>query len=435
MGGAVDRAQQRFDLAAVGGGLGGDARFQIDPFGDVGGELDDLVGLAVQVEYRVVGSLQPDHLAIVAVALIAAGIEFAAVELLPEFAVLGAGGVVVLAEDAVMLAQDVIEFVADRYQEVLVGAQDMAAHVELDDGLGFADGADLRFELGVAYFLGGNVAGKLDDLKRLAVSVEDRIVRRVQPDFAAALGDALVFARIVLTCRQRFPEVAVGIAGNHGGVTEHPMVLAADFALRDAHGREKIVVGYDNGAIEFEFDDSLRFADGVDLAFVFGLRALLGGDVGGELDHFVWLAIGVHDRVIGRVDPDFGTVLVASFVFATVELATGKLRPEQLVLARCDIVRLAENAVVAPLHLFKGVVEGAKEVVIGPDDGAVELKFNQRLHTVKRVVDRLQIESAIGRCVGEVIHVAAFETLRRRGKLRISARVRVGARARARIGH
>ena len=54
---------------------------------DVGGVLDDLEGLAVEVEDRVVGSLDPDFLAALADPLVLGGLVFAVVEVAPELLV------------------------------------------------------------------------------------------------------------------------------------------------------------------------------------------------------------------------------------------------------------------------------------------------------------------------------------------------------------
>ena len=59
--------------------------------GDVGGELDDLERLAVEVEDRVVGGLDPDLLAALADPLVLGGLKLAPSELLPELPVLRAG--------------------------------------------------------------------------------------------------------------------------------------------------------------------------------------------------------------------------------------------------------------------------------------------------------------------------------------------------------
>ena len=138
--------------------------------------FDDLEGLAVEVEDRVVGGLDPDFLAALADALVFGGLEFAVVEVAPELPVLGAGAVGRLDEQAVMLALDLVQPIAERLEEVVVGGDDRAVHVELDDRLGLADGGDLALVVGVLQLRGGDIRGELDDLERLAVEVEDRVV-------------------------------------------------------------------------------------------------------------------------------------------------------------------------------------------------------------------------------------------------------------------
>ena len=97
-----------------------------------------------------------------------------------------------------MLAFDFLQPVAQRLQEVLVGGDDRAVQVELDDRLGLADGGDLALVIRVLQLGGGDIGGELDDLERLAVEVEDRVVGGLNPDLLAALADALVFRGLEL---------------------------------------------------------------------------------------------------------------------------------------------------------------------------------------------------------------------------------------------
>ena len=75
-----------------------------------------------------------------------------------------------------MLALDFVQCVAHSAQEVVVGRDDRAVHVELDHRLGLADRADLSGEVGVAQLLLGDVRGVLDHLEGLAVGIHDRVV-------------------------------------------------------------------------------------------------------------------------------------------------------------------------------------------------------------------------------------------------------------------
>ena len=94
-------------------------------------------------------------------------------------------------------------------REVVVDRADRAVEFELDDRLRLADGRELAFEIRVAQFLLGDVGGVLDDLERLAVHVRDRVVRRLDPDFPAALADALVTADVGFAAVELLPERAV----------------------------------------------------------------------------------------------------------------------------------------------------------------------------------------------------------------------------------
>ena len=80
-----------------------------------------------------------------------------------------------------------------RCRKFCVGGDDGAVQLELDHGLRAVDRRDLAGVLHAADLLRGDVGRELDDLDRLAVAVEHRIVGRLDPDLLAALADALVF--------------------------------------------------------------------------------------------------------------------------------------------------------------------------------------------------------------------------------------------------
>ena len=219
---------------------------------DVAGVFDDFERLAVQIEDRVVGSLNPDFAAALADALVFAALEFALIQFRPEFAVVGTGAVIFFDEDAVMLALDLVGHIAERAQEVVVGLDDRAVHAKLDDRLRLADGGDLPGIVGVVDFLRGDVGGVLDDLERLAVQIEDRVVGSLNPDFLAAFADAAVFAGLVFAAVQLGPEFAVFGARAVRFVGKHAVMLAFDFVERVAHRLEEILVGVDDGAVHAE---------------------------------------------------------------------------------------------------------------------------------------------------------------------------------------
>src|SRR6202012_4530813 len=111
--------------------------------GDVGGELDHLERLALAVEDRVVGSLDPDFPAALADPLVLRGLELTAVKLGPEFAVGAAVACRRLDEHAVMLALDFLQRVTERGEKIRIGRDDRSVEVELDHRLRFADGRRL----------------------------------------------------------------------------------------------------------------------------------------------------------------------------------------------------------------------------------------------------------------------------------------------------
>ena len=184
------------------------------------------------VEDRVVARLDPDFSAAFGNTLVLVGIELAAAELFPEQAIFGALPVSRVDEHAVVLALDLLQAVTQRIQEVLIRGQDGAVELELDDRLRLVDRGHLAFEVGVLEFLCGDVGRELDDARDLAGAVDQRIVARLNPDFLAALGDALVLAGIELAAPELLPECPVFRAVSIGGVDEQAVMLALDLVQR-----------------------------------------------------------------------------------------------------------------------------------------------------------------------------------------------------------
>src|ERR1700676_760311 len=121
---------------------------------------------------------------------------------------------------------DFIRGIAQSFQEVVVGGEDGSVHAEFDDRLRLADGRNLALEVGLDQLLLGDVGGVLYDLERLAVEVEDRVVRSLDPNFPAALADAFVFGRVVFAAVQLGPEFFVGGALFVSLIHEKAVVLA-----------------------------------------------------------------------------------------------------------------------------------------------------------------------------------------------------------------
>ena len=134
------RARDRRDLAVVIGG------FHLR-FSDVGGEFHNLVRLAATALDRIIGGLDPDLLSALADAHIFARVEFAAAELFPELPVVAAARIIRLDEHGVVLADDLGGAIAQSLAEIGIRGQNLASHVEFDDGKRFVDGGEDQFRV------------------------------------------------------------------------------------------------------------------------------------------------------------------------------------------------------------------------------------------------------------------------------------------------
>ena len=121
----------------------------------------------------------------------------------------------------------------------------------------------------------GHVGREFDDLHDLVVRVENRIVGRLDPNFLAALADALELGGDIFAAVQLPPEFLVFGRLRVGRLDEHAMMLAFDLVEAIAEHVEEILVGGDDFAIGREFDDRLDARDRVDLALELGVSELL----------------------------------------------------------------------------------------------------------------------------------------------------------------
>ena len=106
---------------------------------DVGGELDHADRLALCVEDRIIGGLDPDFACPLAETLVLRGFELAAVQPGPELAIGRALALRGINEHAVVLALDFGQRVAQRVEEIVVRRDDGAVELELDHGLRLVD--------------------------------------------------------------------------------------------------------------------------------------------------------------------------------------------------------------------------------------------------------------------------------------------------------
>lgn len=307
--------------------------------------------------------------------------NFALAEAHPEVAVFLRTGVLLGAECAVVLSDDLASRVAHGPQEVLVGAEHDAVEIELDDRLGALDGGELAGHLSARQLGDGDVGSELDDLHRLAVDVEDRVVGRLQPDVAAVLGAALVLTRLELAGTEALPELGVLVAGGALRIDEHPVMLALDLGQRIAHRVQEIAVGGEDAPAQIELDDRLRAVDGRDLADELRVAALGFNDVGSELHDLHRLAVDVEDRVVSRLQPDVLAVLAAALVLTRLELTRTQTRPERGVLLARRVLRIDEHPVTLALDFGQRITHRVKEVAIGSQHRALEVELDDRLRT------------------------------------------------------
>jgi hypothetical protein len=402
-GGALHRFQQAPDLGAVSLGLGCHRHLQMHLLGNVDCIFDYFIWLAIQIHNRIISSLNPDCFSVIAETFITAAVKLATIQFLPEAFIFRTIGIFSFAKEVVMLAFNIVDGITHDIKEIIISAKHVSLHVEFNRRLGLGDGADLAFVLGVAHLVRRHVGGELDHLERRAVGVEDRVVGGVQPQFAAALGHPLVLAGLELAGAELVPEMRVGFGLDVVRIAEHAVMLALDLRQRITDGRQEIVVGVQDRAVEGELDDGLGLADGIDFPFELGGLELALCDVGGKLDHFVRLAVGVDDRIVGCVDPDLPAILADTLVLAVVELAGRQLGPELLVGGAARIARFAEHRVMLALDLAQRIADRLEEVIVGMQDDAVQTKLDHGLHAIQCGIYSLKLQNLrVGGLVGSV---------------------------------
>ncbi len=244
--------------------------------------LHDFERFAAQVEDRIVAGLNPNLHATFADPLVLARVELTAPKLVPEQTVGLAGPLRRVDEHAMMLAADFLQGVTERGEKVLIRRLNLAVHPEFDDCLDLADRRELALKVRRGHLLPGYDGSVFDDLERLAVRVQDRVVAGLDPDFTATFADPSIFACIELAAAELVPEQAIAGAGPIDRVDENAMMLTSNFIKRVAQRGEKVLIRGQYFAIEAEFDHCLGLADRRKLTLMVDGRQCLFGNVASE---------------------------------------------------------------------------------------------------------------------------------------------------------
>ncbi len=223
-----------------------------------------------------------------------------------------------------------------------------------------------------------------DDLVGFAIEVEEGVVGRLNPDFAAVLRHSLELAFDELAVAQPLPMMVILARFGEIGAREHAVMPADDFVPRIAHYRKEGVIGRDDRAVELEFDNRLRAADGADLGAVFVGDDFRLSDVRRELHHFEWLAVAVENGVVGGLNPDLVAGLGHSFIFAGVELAGAELFPERLVGGRRRLLAVDKDGMVPANNFAQRIAGDVEKVFVGVEDFPLKRELDHRLGTVER---------------------------------------------------
>gem|GEM_PF-6156746 len=204
----------------------------------------------------------------------------AARQLFPETGIVRTGHVPGIGEHGMVPPADLLQGVAHRGKEIVVGRQDVALQVELDDGLGLVDRGELSCEVRREELLRRDVGGELDHLARRAGAVEDRIVGGLDPDLAAILADPAVLTGIERTGSKLFPELPVCRRACMVRVDEHRVVAPLDVLQRVTEGGQEVFVGDEDRAVHRELDDCLHAVEGCHLGFKVEEALVLPGRAG-----------------------------------------------------------------------------------------------------------------------------------------------------------
>ncbi len=271
--------------------------------------------------------------------------------------------------------------------------RDPASQVALDgsrdDGLRLADCLAQLLREGE---LSGDVGSVFDDLERFVFRVQDRVVARLDPDLAAALGKILVLARVIFAPGELGPERPIGLAAGLHGVDEHAMVPAAQLLERVAHDGEEVGVGGPDRAVQIEFDHRLGLADGGELALAIGQAQHSFRHVDGVFDDFERLAAAVENGEVRGLDPHHLAVLGPSLILRRLGFTPAQLVPEQSVFRSIAHGLIDEHPVMLAAQFGARVARCLREILVAREDVAVQIELDDR----QQPADGLDLATQIG---------------------------------------
>ncbi len=241
-----------------------------------------------------------------------------------------------------------------------------------------------------------DVGRVLDDLERFAFRIENRVVARLDPHLTPAFGDALVLSGVVFAERKLCPQRAVLGASALAGFDEHPVMLAAKLLQRIPHEAQEVGIGSADRAVEVEFDDGLRLADGGELALPVRLNEHLLCDIHRVLDDFEGPAAQVENGEVRRLDPDGSAVLGHALVLGGLGFSPAQFVPEGAVLRGIPDSGIDEIPVMHASQVRTGIARGLREVLVGREHVAVEVELDDR----QPAADRLDLAPHIGQVAG-----------------------------------
>jgi hypothetical protein len=134
---------------------------------------------------------------------------------------------------------------------------------KLDRRLRLVDRGDLAGVVGGQQLARGDVGRELHHRHRPAVAAHHRAVGGLQPNLAAALGQAADLASLGLPVPQRLPQRAIGRRVPGARLQEQDMRLADDLGQLVAHHLQEQRVRRHDGAVHAELDHRLRRAERV----------------------------------------------------------------------------------------------------------------------------------------------------------------------------